>query len=468
MTRGDDSTEAADRQAPGWFDSLSIRLFLLTICAILLVEALIFVPSAAAFRASWLEDRAQAGRIASLAVEAAPSRDVSRELSNMLLSSAEVLAVTELADGVRYQILPPRGPIPRPVVPVDLRNQTMGFSMLGTLETLMAPEGRTLMILAEGAGPGRALEVLVPEAPLQAELAAFGLRILGLSLIISLVTGAVIYLLLFLVVVRPMRRVTRSVEQFRDDPGAWTRRLPPTARRDEIGRAQNALADMEAAVSDSFRQRARLAELGEAVARIQHDLRGSLAAAQIVSEGLATSDDPRVRRAAPRLERALRRAISLATGTLEYGRRDRAPAQLQTVDLEAVLREAADEALVAHAGIDLDLALDARRTARADPDHLHRIAANLIRNAAEAMQGQGRIAIRADDAGASLRFSDTGPGLPDTLKANLFKPFARGGKAGSTGLGLAIARDLARAMGGDLVLETTGPQGTVFRLDLPA
>lgn len=466
MRRGDDSAEAADRQVPGWFDSLSIRLFLMTICAILLVEALIFVPSAAAFRASWLEDRAQAGRIASLAVEAAPSRDVSRDLSNMLLMNAEVLAVTEIADGVRYQILPPKAAIPRPVVPVDLRSQTMGFSMFATLQTLLAPEGRTLMVVAEGAGPDRALEVLVPEAPLKTELWAFGLRILGLSLLISLVTGTVIYLLLFLVVVRPMRRVTRSVEQFREDPGAWTRRLPPTPRRDEIGRAQNALADMEAAVSDSFRQKGRLAELGEAVARIQHDLRGSLAAAQIVSDGLARSDDPRVRRAAPRLERALRRAINLATGTLEYGRRDLAPAQLQTVDLEAVLQEAADEALIGHPGIVFTLDLGRLRTARADPEHLHRIAANLIRNAAEAMTGEGQIAVRAEADPAVVRFADTGPGLPETLKSNLFKPFAQGGRSGSTGLGLAIARDLARAMGGDLVLETTGAAGTVFRLDL--
>ena len=162
-----------------------------------------------------------------------------------------------------------------------------------------------------------------------------------MSLIISILTGAAIYMMLLLTVVRPVRRVTLSVEQFRKDPGGWKRRLSPTPRRDEIGRAQNALSAMEEAVSDSFRQRERLAQLGEAVAKINHDLRNSLATAQLVSDGLSRSEDPRVTRTLPRLERALERAINLASDTLKYGRSSAPDAKLQLLNLSDMVAEAA-------------------------------------------------------------------------------------------------------------------------------
>ena len=451
---------------PKWYHSLSFRLFWLTIAIILLVEALIFIPSAASYRASWLEERAQAARIAALALDAAPMREVSEELSESLLMSAEVLAVTEIADGMRVQILAPYEPIPRPIVRIDLREGDEAMKLGQVVSTLAAPDGRTLLIIDEGAKSGRVIEVLVPEAPLKAALAGFGWRILGLSLLISLAAGGLVYLLLLFLVVRPMRRVTRSVEQFRNDPGGWTRRLEPTGRRDEIGRAQNALADMERAVSDSFRQRQRLAELGEAVARINHDLRGSLAAAQLVSDGLARSEDKRVQRAAPRLERALQRAINLATQTLQYGQAKAPPPQLQELALAAIVAEAAEEALSQQSQTEFDSRIEESARVWADPDHLHRIVANLVRNAAEAMGGQGRVSVRLD--GEALLIEDTGPGLPEALRENLFRPFSASAKRGGTGLGLAIARDLSRAMGGDLELASTGPDGTCFAVRLPS
>ena len=275
--------------------------------------------------------------------------------------------------------------------------------------------------------------------------------------------------MLHFLVVRPMRRVTLSAEQFRDDPGAWTRRLPPTSRRDEIGRAQNALADMEETVATSFRNRAHLAELGTAVAKINHDLRNSLASAQLVSDVLARSEDPRVQKAAPRLERALERAISLATQTLDYGKATPQAARMEPVSLHAMLEESAAEALAIHSGVGWDNKVPANIKVSADPDHLHRIISNLVRNAAEAMapQAEGGSRIIASLSPQGLDLADTGPGLPDSARENLFKPFAGSSRSSGTGLGLVIARELAQGMGGDLVLANTGPEGTVFRLSLP-
>ena len=284
-----------------------------------------------------------------------------------------------------------------------------------------------------------------------------------MSLIISIVVASLLYGLLYRLVVKPMQRVTHSVEQFRDDPGGWKRTLPPTRRQDEIGRAQNALVDMEAAVSESFRQKGRLAELGEAVAKITHDLRNSLSAAQLVSDSLAKSEDPRVKTAAPRLERALRRAIKLATQTLQYGKSDTPDIALQEFNLFDAIEDAALEGINGSASrVDWVNDIPPATRVTADPENLHRIAGNLIRNAAQAIEEDGEVSAIWEDG--ALLIADSGPGLPSVAQDNLFKPFAGSSKRDGSGLGLAIARELARSMGGDVELESTGQTGTVFRI----
>lgn len=433
--------------------------------SILVVEALIFVPSATRERHEWLQDKVEAGRLAALALEAAPSRMVSDELSMDLLERADVLAVAELSQDMRENILTQKAPICCQEKIVDVFERPRFADVWPTLATLFAPDDRYLIIRSAGSRPFSIIEVVVAEAPLKARLAEYGRNIIWLSLIISIVTGSLIYLMLFLTVVRPIRRVTQSVEQFRNDPGSWTRRLSPTERRDEIGRAQNALSDMEGAVSDSFRQRERLAQLGEAVAKINHDLRNSLATAQLASDVLSRSEDPRVAKTLPRLERALERAIGLASDTLKYGRSSAPEARVMEIGLAEIVDEAAAEALGAYPDIQFENAVAPEAIGRADPDHLYRISANLIRNAAEAMEGQGLISVGYD--GAVLSYADNGPGLPAKAKDNLFKAFASSTRRDGTGLGLALSRDLARSMGGELALGETGPDGTRFVLTLP-
>ena len=459
------------RAGARWFDSLSFRLFGLTILAILVVEAFIFVPSATGQRNDWLTERIEAARIASLALEASPGRSVSEELSARLLDHAEVWGVAELDmdDEMRFQLLPPQMPLNGEFHALDMREAGPIDRVANMFGAFFAPDDRILVVTAKGTEEDRIIEVLLPQAPMKAELQSYASRIAGLSLFIAFAAATIIYVLLHLLVVRPMQRVTLSVEQFRMDPGSWTRRLPHTKRRDEIGRAQNALADMESAVADSFRQRSHLAELGTAVAKINHDLRNSLASAQLVSDSLARSEDVRVQKAAPRLERALTRAITLATDTLDYGKAMPQPAEPEQIDLKQALDEAADEALAAWPSVEFINNVHMLEHVLADPDHLHRIAANLIRNAAEAMSAAGsdpsRIFVSLESG--TIVFTDTGPGLPEKAAANLFTPFAATTRQSGTGLGLVIARELAQSMGGDLTLAETGPEGSVFHLTLP-
>lgn len=456
-------------QPPNWQDRLSVRLLAITIGVILFIELLIFIPSAINFRDNWLDERLQAARIAVLALEVSPDRRVSEELSRELLDNAEVISVMKIDEERRELILAPIEAAGGGTV-IFHRSTESWFSRLRHTMSLFFSSDPMLMRVDSEADTGQStIEVIIPEAPLSRELRRFSGRIFWLSLLISILAGGLVYLVLDILVVRPMRGVTKSIVQFRNDPSAVQTEREPTTRKDEIGRAQNALADMEAVVSDSFRQRERLAQLGEAVAKINHDLRNSLAAAQLVSEGLARSEDPRVQRAAPRLERALERGIKLAQETLQYGKSTPPKPNFQYANLRQIADEAAHEALSGFPDINWQNTIATDAACEIDPDHLHRIISNLVRNAAAATAKtrpeDGVITISLEEK--TLMIADNGPGLPEKTRDNLFVPFASSDTKGGTGLGLVIARDLSLAMGGDLKLGSTGKSGTSFHIELP-
>jgi signal transduction histidine kinase len=179
-----------------------------------------------------------------------------------------------------------------------------------------------------------------------------------------------------------------------------------------------------------------------------------------------------VQKLAPRLVAALGHAVALATNTLRYGRADELPPQRRPVNLLGLVEEVREAAIVAperditfHADVDPALEINA------DPEQLFRILLNLVRNAAEAVaqSAAARIHISAGQPGpaVSIDVADNGAGIPELLRERLFQPFALSSRPGGTGLGLAIARELARAHGGDVVLMSTGPAGTVFRITIP-
>ena len=111
----------------------------------------------------------------------------------------------------------------------------------------------------------------------------------------------------------------------------------------------------------------------------------------------------------------------------------------------------------------------------ADADQLHRVLVNLVRNAAQAMQDHARkdktLVIRAMriEQRCEIDVIDHGPGVRESLLPRLFEPFVSAApEAGGAGLGLAIARELTRAMGGELELARTGAEGSTFKITLPA
>ncbi|MBI1338883.1 sensor histidine kinase [bacterium] len=459
-----------------FFSGLRGRLLLLTACFVLLAEIVIWPITASNYRDQWLGERVQAAQIAALAIEAAPDGRVSDELSSDLLMEAQLIAIVAVGADSRELILGPSMAIDGALVPVDLRSETMAMSVVRAVSIFFAPRGRFLQITAQPMMTGDPeLEVILPESALRKDLRRYSLEILAFSLAVSALAGLLIYFALSRLVVGPIRDITENVLGFAAHPEAGPVQVKP-ASVEEIRRTQVALNDMQRAVSASIRQRKRLAELGEAVAKINHDLRNSLAAAQLVTEGLSRSDDPRVQRAAPRLERAIERAIGLAEATLRYGRADPPAPQIQTVRLAPVLEEAAQEALAGWPQIESRVSCDPGLAARVDPDQLHRIVVNLMRNAARAIEEQGErtsagrvtVSAAAESGVVSVEIADNGPGVPANIVSRLFQPFSGTTSRDGSGLGLAIARELARGMKGDLILKESGPSGAVFRLVAPA
>jgi signal transduction histidine kinase len=465
-------------QQSSFLSGLRGRLLVLTAVFVLFAELLIYPVLAGIYRNNWLEQRGQAAQIAALAVEAAPDGRVGDELSRELLTQAQVVSVAVQGEDFRELILAPSIEISGELITIDLRKQAGLSGIAGAFEHMLAPGGRFLrIVLTPSMTRDAEMEVVVPEAALKAGLIGFSRTLLIVSVIISAVVGALVYFAIYRLVVRPMQGLTRSIVRFAEAPeGAEPEFKTIPGGAEEMQRATSALQAMQKTVSAAFRQRKRLADLGEAVAKINHDLRNSLAAAQIVSEGLAQSDDPRVKRAAPRLERAIERAISLAEATLRYGRAEPAKSNVQAVNIIPAIEEASAEGLAGWPDVEWTLDAPGALTATADADHVHRIVANLVRNAARAIAEQpgrsapGQIKARAfrENGSVVVEISDNGPGISNAVMGRLFQPFSGSASRDGAGLGLAIARELARGMNGELELANTGPGGAVFSLRMPA
>jgi signal transduction histidine kinase len=293
-------------------------------------------------------------------------------------------------------------------------------------------------------------------------------RILALSIVISLITAGLVFWSLQRLLVAPMRRITLSMMSFRGDPEDASRVMQASARDDEIGVAERELAQLQETVRQALRHSARLAALGTAVTKINHDLRNILSTARLVSDSLAGSEAPEVKRAVPRLLDAIDRAVALCTGTLNFTREGAPPLKPQRFLLASMVEELAD--LLELKGGERPLLLDhvpPDLAVEADREQLHRVFMNLLRNALES--GAQRITVSAQTPNGEtvIGISDDGPGLPPKALANLFMPFAGSARPGGTGLGLAIAREVMRAHGGDIVLGESTARGTLFQLTLP-
>jgi signal transduction histidine kinase len=238
--------------------------------------------------------------------------------------------------------------------------------------------------------------------------------------------------------------------------------------------AERELASMQQDLVSMLKEKSRLASLGLAVSKINHDLRNLLSSAQLFSDRLAGLPDPRVQQFAPKLMRALERAIAYCQSTLSYGRAQEPPPDRHPVLLEIVVEEVR-ETLGLNGAIGWIAAVERGLVVDADHDQLLRILLNLARNAVQALEtrapndaarDQVRVTGRREGAVALIEVSDTGPGLSPKARAHLFEAFQASTRAGGSGLGLAISAELVRAHGGEIKL-IDGTIGATFRFTIP-
>jgi len=462
---------------PGPLSGLSVKLIATIIVVILAVEVVIYLPSAANFRASWLEDRLRVGIVAARVLDAVPDiMALPRTLTDRLLISAGAIAIVYRREGQSQLIELEATPMPREAVTVDMRDAQPMTLIAGAVDTLVLGGARILRIVGDGDGGEQSLvEVLVSEFPLRRELLLYSRNIFLLSLIVAVMTAVVLYVFVSFVLIAPIRRMTANMVAYRQAPENASLIITPTSRKDEIGILERQLAEMETNIFSMLRQRRHLADLGLAVAKINHDLRNTLTSAQLLSDQVADLDDPKVQRLAPRLVHSIDKAIGFAQSVLDYGRQSATPPRPVPVDLRDLVEEAINDArLAGHPEIVVSNAIPELLMINADPDQLARIFVNLLRNAREALENTTprveapAVEIGFAEAGDWLTVSvaDNGPGLPPRALENLFVAFEGSARMGGTGLGLAIAKELTVAHGGrlDYVPQASG---TRFDVVLP-
>jgi signal transduction histidine kinase len=453
---------------------LSGKLLLLTIPLVMFALLMIYVPSIANFWTNRLNDRLAAANTAALVLDAAPLGMVPDSLARQILISVGARAVA-IKMGQQRRMLA-SADLPAAIDrDIDMRTLTVWSAIVESFETMLETGNQTIRVVGPAPGAAQFIEVVVDEKPLRLAMYRFSRNLLVVSLGIAMLAAGLVYLALHYLFVRPMRRLTANLVGFHENPESAARIIVPSHRGDEIGVAERELSDMQRDLVSMLSQKSRLAALGLAVSKINHDLRNLLASSQLLSDQLASVPDPRVQRFAPKLMRSLERAIDFCQSTLSYGRAQEAEPDRRMILVEPVVTEVRESAgLAADASITWISAIERSLSIDADPDQLFRVLLNLVRNAAQALESakgdaatlQIRITGRREGSVAIIEVSDTGPGVPARAREHLFEAFQTSGRPGGSGLGLAIAAELIRAHGGDIHL-VEGTIGATFRVSIP-
>ena len=474
LTRDDIASPVAEPPPPRIRFGLSAKLLVLTVLFVMLAEVCVYVPSIAQFRLTWLAERLSAAHTAALVFDAAP--DLPDELSRQILDSIGARALA-MKMGQQRRLLATTEPPNEVLQDVDIRDMRPLRAIMEAFRTLLVAKD-TDLLRAVGPAPmgGQFVEIVIPEGPLRRAMWIHSRNIMLISIVISLITAALVYFALHYLFVRPLYRITASMMKFRADPEDRARILALTSRHDEIGFVEHELAEMQSDLADTLHEKTRLANLGLAVSKINHDLRNLLASAQLFSDRLARLPDPQVQRFAPKLMRALERAIAFCQSTLSYGRAQEPPPDRRPVALMELVEDVRDTlGLAPDSRIGWITSIERGLTIDADHDQLLRVLINLARNALQALEtrapndsarDQIRITGRREGSVVVIEIADTGPGFSDQARAHLFEAFQGSTRSGGAGLGLVIADELVRAHGGEITL-VDGTIGATFRLKIP-
>jgi signal transduction histidine kinase len=451
---------------------LTWRVLSLVVVAVMTAEVLLFLPSLARFRVTYMEQLIESGTLAALALDATPDNMVTEDVKRALLNNARVDAVVVVEKNRAKRAL-----LNIPPSPEMQTFNLMERSALGSIWDALAAMARDGAHYMRVGGqsmrlPNAMVWIVIDELPMRIAMYHYAGTVLALSVMVAMFTAALLWLALHWLVVRPLQTLASDMTAFRQAPEGPAAERPPTRRQDELGVVDREFHNLQRELRASLRQKSRLAEVGAASNKINHDLRNMLSTARLLSDRLARSDDERTRALAPTILNTIDRAARLASDALEYVR-DHPTPRMEEFDLSDLVDEVGVALQEAGEDRDPNLLRDWRDEIvgecriTADRDLLYRVLVNLGRNAFDA--GATEVSVRARGRGTlmSIDVTDNGPGVPPAVASQLFRPFTTGGRASGTGLGLAIARDLVRAHGGDIALMETSARGSTFRFTLP-
>lgn len=456
---------------------LSGKLLWLTMTFVMLAEVLIFVPSVASMRLRWLEDRLNTAAAAGIVIDGLQPVELPRAVQDDTLMATGTKAIVLRKDGTSRLLAVEDMPL-QVDAKYDLTDVPTLQSIADALYTLAFGGDRILRVYGPVGESDMIIELVMQERSLRQAMLAYAGSVFSVSLMISLMTASLIYIAINRMMIRPMRRLTRSMQAFAENPEDPARILPPTPGDDEIAFAGRHLAAMQEQLQKTLKQQRNLADLGLAVSKINHDMRNILASAQLMSDRLVDVEDPMVKGFAPKLVRTIDRAVGYTNEVLAYGQASEAEPKRRRFALTTLCQEVRDLlAIDPDSRIEFVDMVGAEIEVDADSEQLFRVIHNICRNAVQALANHGeddplvlrRITLSGQRIGSvvAITIDDTGPGLPPKARENLFTAFRGSARSGGIGLGLAIARELVLAHGGTIALvEKPGP-GTLFRIEIP-
>jgi len=459
---------------------LSGKLLLLTIAVVMVTEILVFVPSVANYRLTWLARHFNTGEAASLALERLEPDDVPEDIREQLLSLTQTDTIVVRSEGASRVLATKKmpGEVKRHVELIMPGRTEALRSIADAFDTLINGGDRLIRVFGPMEQRGGTLELVMNETPLRNAMLRYAGNVMLISLAISLITALAVFLTLRWLLIRPMQRLTGSMLTFAKNPDDQMQVMTPSGRQDEIGVAEEQLSSMQEQLRGTLAQRRNLASLGLAVSKINHDLRNILASASLFTDRLTTLSDPTVQRLAPRLIKTIDRAVDYTRSVLAYGKAGEDVPIRSVVRLHRLLEDVAELlALDLESGVHWDNQVTPDFEVEADIDQLFRAIMNLCRNSVQIMSAEEsdgllvkRLTVTAQkqDGKTRISISDTGPGFPAEMRDGLFSAFQKSGRKGGTGLGLAIAAEIVRAHKGTIRLLETDAPGAHFEIELPS
>jgi signal transduction histidine kinase len=454
---------------------LSGQLLLLTVIFVFIAEVLIFMPSIANMRLAWLRDRLSTATSVGQVIDALQA-DLPRDVQDATLRSMGVeLIALRKADTSRLLAAVSRPPTVD--AHFDLRHVNGIEAIYDAIAAIAERQPKTIRVIGEADGDDTRIEIVMNSKPLRDAMLSYLANVTLLAIALSIIIGSLIFVSFNHLFVQPIRRLSGGMRQFSERPDDPTRIFKASVGSDELDIAGQQLAQMQESLYFALKQRKNLADLGLAVSKINHDLRNILSSAQLMSDRLVDVHDPLVKSFAPRLVRTLDRAVSYTDELLSFGKTNDHLPKRQEFHLRPLASEVREVVLLGLTNkVDYEIEIDEALTIFADSEHIFRIIYNLSRNAVQALDQDrqpnalGRRLIVSSERlrnVVNIVVDDNGPGMPAKAREHLFAPFKGSVRAGGTGLGLVIVRELVLAHGGTIALVEKLGRGTQFRIEIP-